>query len=134
MIFFCIPTFYLCSDDYLGSSVCMHPSLYPVLLLLSRLHPSAMDGNDSTLNMSAFIPYVQRYTKEDVSSRVHLCVFLSFLSYRCSKSCVLKTRSMAARALVPLVSGVTLKEMLTSLIKSLPVSPNERYNKSWFFI
>ena len=36
---------------------------------------------------------------------------------------------MAARALVPLVSGVTLKEMLTSLIKSLPVSPNERYNK-----
>ncbi|CAB4038058.1 Hypothetical predicted protein, partial [Paramuricea clavata] len=59
-----------------------------------------MDGNDSTLNMAAFIPYV----------------------LRCSKSCVLKTRAMAARALVPLVSGVALQDMLKNLIENLPQS------------
>ncbi|EDO39110.1 predicted protein, partial [Nematostella vectensis] len=41
-------------------SVTLHPCLYPVLVLLSRLYPSSMDGVDSTLNMSPFIPYVIR--------------------------------------------------------------------------
>ncbi|XP_031550253.1 thyroid adenoma-associated protein homolog [Actinia tenebrosa] len=77
----------------------LHPSLYPVLVLLSRLYPSSMDGVDSTLNMSAFIPYV----------------------IRCGGSSVLKTRAMAARAIVPLVAGECLVQVLQDLMNSLPV-------------
>lgn len=46
--------------------------------------------------------------------------------FRCSKSCVLKTRAMAARALVPLVSGVALQHMLTNLIEDLPQTSKQR--------
>lgn len=36
----------------------VYPSLYPVLVILSRLFPSTMDGVDSVLNMSKFVPLV----------------------------------------------------------------------------
>ena len=36
----------------------VYPSLYPVLVILSRLYPSTMDGVDSVLNMSKFVPLV----------------------------------------------------------------------------
>jgi hypothetical protein len=52
--------------------------------------------------------------------------FPTILCLRCSKSCVLKTRAMAARALVPLVSGVALQDMLKNLIESLPQSCTKR--------
>ena len=39
-----------------GASV--HPGLYPILTLLSRLHPSVMDGSDQVTAMSAFVPLV----------------------------------------------------------------------------
>ncbi len=42
-----------CSD---GSA--LHPGLYPVLMVLGRLFPSVIEGVDSTLNISAFIPAV----------------------------------------------------------------------------
>ncbi|XP_028408527.1 thyroid adenoma-associated protein homolog [Dendronephthya gigantea] len=96
------------ADSESISSVHLHPSLYPVLLLLSRLHPSAMDGNDSTLNMAAFIPYV----------------------LRCSRSCVLKTRAIAARAIVPLVSGAALQDVVKDLVQSLPETPEERIKQN----
>ncbi|KAK9692472.1 hypothetical protein K7432_014313 [Basidiobolus ranarum] len=73
----------------------VHPGLYPVLTLLSRLQPSVMDGPDSALTMSAFVPAV----------------------LECASGCIYKTREMAARALVPLVVTndlVTTIEMLWS--------------------
>ncbi|XP_048585812.1 thyroid adenoma-associated protein homolog isoform X2 [Nematostella vectensis] len=81
-------------------SVTLHPCLYPVLVLLSRLYPSSMDGVDSTLNMSPFIPYV----------------------IRCAGSAVMKTRLMAARAIVPLVSKDCLVQVLERLLHSIPPS------------
>jgi hypothetical protein len=38
----------------------MHPSLFPVLLLLSKLYPSSMEGADTTLNLKCFVPLVLR--------------------------------------------------------------------------
>lgn len=38
----------------------IHPSLYPVLVILSRLYPSTMDGADTVLSMAMFVPYVTR--------------------------------------------------------------------------
>lgn len=37
-----------------------HASLYPVLVILSRLYPSTMDGVDTVLSMEMFLPYVIR--------------------------------------------------------------------------
>ncbi|ESO99953.1 hypothetical protein LOTGIDRAFT_112768, partial [Lottia gigantea] len=36
----------------------LHPSLYPVLMVLGRLYPSAMEGTDTNLNLAAFVPLV----------------------------------------------------------------------------
>ena len=38
----------------------MHPSLFPVLLLLSKLYPSSMEGADTALNLKCFVPFVLR--------------------------------------------------------------------------
>lgn len=38
----------------------IHASLYPVLVILSRLYPSSMDGVDTVLSMEMFLPYVIR--------------------------------------------------------------------------
>ncbi|XP_077293015.1 thyroid adenoma-associated protein homolog [Arctopsyche grandis] len=58
------------------------PSLYPVLLLLSRLYPSSLEGTDSNLQLITFVPYLTQ----------------------CSGNCVLKIRKLAAKAIVPLIS------------------------------
>lgn len=39
----------------------LHPGLFPVLMVLGRLFPSAMEGTDTNLNLAAFIPYVIKY-------------------------------------------------------------------------
>ncbi|CAG2249102.1 Thyroid adenoma-associated protein homolog [Mytilus edulis] len=41
-------------------TVHLHPSLYPLLMVLARLFPSPLEGTDTTLNLSAFIPYILR--------------------------------------------------------------------------
>ena len=50
----------------------VYPSLYPVLVILSRLYPSTMDGVDSVLNMSKFVPLVIGW------EWISLCVKISF--------------------------------------------------------
>lgn len=60
----------------------LRPSLYPVLLLLARLYPSSLEGTVSNLKLVAFIPHV----------------------LSCAGSSVLKTRQLAATAMVPLIS------------------------------
>ncbi|XP_015774921.1 PREDICTED: thyroid adenoma-associated protein-like [Acropora digitifera] len=79
----------------------VYPSLYPVLVILSRLYPSTMDGVDSVLNMSKFVPLV----------------------IGCRKSMVIKTRMISTRAVVPLVCGDLLIQTLHDLLTSLPAGP-----------
>ncbi|KAF9103900.1 hypothetical protein BGX27_010317 [Mortierella sp. AM989] len=75
----------------------VHPGLYPVLTLLSRLQPSlhadpadAIDGG-----MSAFATLVRR----------------------CAASAIWKTREMAARALIPLVASRDLIDLVLDILK-----------------
>lgn len=60
----------------------LHPSIFPVLLLLSHLYPATLEGTDSLMHLGDFVPYVKR----------------------CASSSVYKTRTMAAKALTPLIS------------------------------
>eukprot|EP00057_Strongylocentrotus_purpuratus_P021689 XP_011676163.1 PREDICTED: thyroid adenoma-associated protein homolog isoform X2 [Strongylocentrotus purpuratus] len=75
----------------------LHPSLFPSLLLLSRLYPSPNDTNNSNMSMTPFLPYV----------------------IRAGCSAVHKTRSIAATALVPLVPPNQLVHTLHHLIDML---------------
>ncbi|VDH97201.1 Hypothetical predicted protein [Mytilus galloprovincialis] len=84
-------------------TVHLHPSLYPLLMVLARLFPSPLEGTDTSLNLSAFIPYI----------------------LRCSSSAVLKTRQMSAKALQPLVIGSNVVSVLTDLIHRLPVNRDQ---------
>ncbi|ORZ21579.1 putative death-receptor fusion protein-domain-containing protein [Absidia repens] len=84
-------------EQLLGKSMAesVHPGLYPMLTLLSRLRPSVMDTATDALSMSPFIPLVMS----------------------CAGSSIFKTREMAARALVPLIpSTSSLVEMLGGLL------------------
>ncbi|KAI8979250.1 putative death-receptor fusion protein-domain-containing protein [Mycotypha africana] len=70
-------------NNSLAASV--HPGLYPILTLLSRMQPSSFDLEEEESVLNPFIPLVSA----------------------CAASAIYKTREMAARALVPLVSNVT---------------------------
>ncbi|KAF9574599.1 hypothetical protein EC968_006013 [Mortierella alpina] len=86
----------------------VHPGLYPVLTLLSRLQPSlhadpadAVDGG-----MSAFVALVRR----------------------CAASAIWKTREMAARALTPLIASRDLMALVVDVLQGclkVPISQNE---------
>ncbi|RHZ89143.1 hypothetical protein Glove_18g31 [Diversispora epigaea] len=78
----------------------VHPGLYPILTLLSRLHPSLMESTNSVLNMIPFVPLVMS----------------------CSSSPIYKTREMAARSLVPLIASQDLVKTCTDLSKSCEIS------------
>ncbi|XP_026332504.1 thyroid adenoma-associated protein homolog [Hyposmocoma kahamanoa] len=83
----------------------LRPSLYPILLLLARLYPSALEGTVSNLKLVAYIPHV----------------------LACAKSSVLKTRQLAAKALVPLISPeqyVTHLETMIDLISEKNIKRN----------
>ncbi|KAI8097284.1 putative death-receptor fusion protein-domain-containing protein [Halteromyces radiatus] len=85
-------------DQLFGKSMAdsVHPGLYPMLTLLSRLRPSVMDDATDALSMAPFIPLV----------------------LSCAGSSIFKTREMAARALVPLVSStVSLVVMIADLLE-----------------
>ncbi|KAJ8720432.1 hypothetical protein PYW07_012475 [Mythimna separata] len=76
-----------------SDSEVLRPSLYPVLLLLARLYPSSLEGTVSNLKLVAFIPHV----------------------LACARSSVMKTRQLAAKAIVPLISP----ELYVSHIQSM---------------
>ncbi|KAM9316838.1 tRNA (32-2'-O)-methyltransferase regulator THADA [Gastrophryne carolinensis] len=75
----------------------LHPSLYLLLLILSKLYPSPMDGTYA-LSMAPFIPFIMR----------------------CANSPVYRSREMAARALVPFLMVDSIPCTAVSLINSLP--------------
>ncbi|RZF37732.1 hypothetical protein LSTR_LSTR003143 [Laodelphax striatellus] len=79
------------------------PSLYPVLLLLSRLYPSSLEGTDSNLKLDAFIPAITN----------------------CASSPVMKTRLLAARAVVSLVTPDIFVQHLKYLFAKIFESTKE---------
>ncbi|CAI2171104.1 524_t:CDS:10, partial [Funneliformis geosporum] len=80
-------------------NVFVHPGLYPILTLLSRLHP-LMDDSNSVLAMSPFV------------SLVLSCVYSPFY----------KTREMAARAIVPLIPSNGLIVTCINLLSEASMS------------
>ncbi|XP_063774402.1 tRNA (32-2'-O)-methyltransferase regulator THADA isoform X2 [Pseudophryne corroboree] len=78
----------------------LHPSLYLLLLILSKLYPSPMDGTYSALSLAPFIPYIMR----------------------CRRSPVYRSREMAARALVPFLMVHDITRTAVDLLRSLPDS------------
>ncbi|CAG8542666.1 17838_t:CDS:10 [Funneliformis caledonium] len=82
-----------------STKVFVHPGLYPILTLLSRLHP-LMDDSNSLLTMSPFV------------SLVLSCVYSPFY----------KTREMAARAIVPLIPSNDLLVTCINLLNEASMS------------
>ncbi|GFO33499.1 thyroid adenoma-associated-like protein [Plakobranchus ocellatus] len=80
----------------------LHPSLYPVLLVLGRLFPSTLEGSDTSLSLSAFIPYV----------------------IKCASSPVYKTRVIASRAIQPLAKRNEVIAISCILWNILPEHPS----------
>ncbi|KAF9585910.1 hypothetical protein BGW38_000100, partial [Lunasporangiospora selenospora] len=78
----------------------VHPGLYPVLTLLSRLQPSLeADPADATEENGGLMePFV-------------------VLVRRCAASAIWKTREMAARALIPLVASRNLINVVTDILR-----------------
>ncbi|XP_073409555.1 tRNA (32-2'-O)-methyltransferase regulator THADA-like [Dendrobates tinctorius] len=78
----------------------LHPSLYLLLLILSKLYPSPMDGTYSALSMAPFIHFVMR----------------------CGHSPVHRSREMAAQALVPFLMVQDIPQTAANLLQSLPLT------------
>ncbi|OCT79347.1 hypothetical protein XELAEV_18026159mg [Xenopus laevis] len=95
-------------DSSTGESK-LHPSLFLLLLILSKLYPSPMDGTYSALSMAPFIPFI----------------------IRCGHSPVYRSREMAAHALVPFVMTNEVPQTALTLLNSLPDSsdPCVRQNR-----
>ncbi|XP_071337347.1 thyroid adenoma-associated protein isoform X2 [Trachinotus anak] len=87
-----------------SGQVKLHPSLFLLLLVLSRLYPSPMDGSSSPLGLSPFMPFI----------------------IRCGRSAVYRTREMAARALVPFVLVTQVPSTVHSSLQELPPEPGPR--------
>uniref|UniRef100_A0ABM5FJU4 tRNA (32-2'-O)-methyltransferase regulator THADA n=1 Tax=Pogona vitticeps TaxID=103695 RepID=A0ABM5FJU4_9SAUR len=76
----------------------LHPSLFLLLLILSKLYPSPMDGMCSALSMAPFVPLI----------------------LRCGHSPVYRSRDLAGRALVPFIMTNLVPQMVSSLMAGLP--------------
>jgi hypothetical protein len=86
------------SASAVGDIADMHPSLYPLLLLLSRLVPAYHEEKATVNGMYSFLPYIQR----------------------CAGHNNYMARHMAAKAIVSLVPIDSLSSFVPSLIDSLP--------------
>ncbi|XP_027133458.1 thyroid adenoma-associated protein [Larimichthys crocea] len=87
-----------------SGQVKLHPSLFLLLLVLSRLYPSPMDGSSSPLGLAPFMPFI----------------------IRCGRSAVYRTREMAARALVPFVLVTQVPSIVHTLLQELPSEPGPK--------
>lgn len=77
----------------------IHPSLYPILILLSRLKPSLISsGTDDVLDPFILMPFIRR----------------------CATQSNLRVRVLASRALVGLVSNEKLHDVLSCVAHGLP--------------
>lgn len=73
--------------------------LHPLLLLISRLYPSALEGCQSNLKLSTFIPLISN----------------------CSSSPQLVTRNLSAKSLVALIPSAHIPDTLFSILEELRV-------------
>ncbi|MCL7023252.1 hypothetical protein MKW94_028758 [Papaver nudicaule] len=87
----------------------VHPSLCPILILLSRLKPSAVSC-DAEDDLDPFL-------------------FMQFVR-RCSTQSNLKVRVLASRALTGLVSNEKLPMVLQDIARGLPISRKQTLNNS----
>lgn len=85
-------------SEHASSSTTMHPSLYPVLLLLSRLKPPESEPEADTLGILAFVPYLRR----------------------CAAQPQHMARTMAARALTALTPHDVVSRNIGQLCVTLP--------------
>ncbi|XP_010937104.1 uncharacterized protein [Elaeis guineensis] len=77
----------------------IHPSLCPILILLSRLKPSLISsGMDDTLDPFLFMPFIRR----------------------CATQSNLRVRVLASRALIGLVSNDKLQIVINEVVHGLP--------------
>ncbi|XP_017654373.1 thyroid adenoma-associated protein isoform X2 [Nannospalax galili] len=85
-----------------------HPSMFLLLLVLERLHPSPMDGSSSALSMAPFVPFI----------------------IRCGNSPIYRSREMAARALVSFVTIDQIPSTLCTLLDTLPNSTDQCFRQN----
>lgn len=74
--------------------------LHPLLLLLSRLYPSSLEGCESNLQLTAFLPLI----------------------LQCSISPELETRKLAVKSIVALIPPHKITEQISSMLKLFKVS------------
>ncbi|XP_047133104.1 tRNA (32-2'-O)-methyltransferase regulator THADA isoform X1 [Hydra vulgaris] len=94
----------------ISESTVINPSnpnatMFPLLLLLSHLYPSTLEGSEAIMKLTVFIPYV----------------------IRCSRSPVYKTRKIAAYALVPLVPTEQAEDIVKQIV--LKIKKHEHCKK-----
>lgn len=74
--------------------------LHPLLLLISRLYPSALEGSESNLKLTTFIPLISS----------------------CSSSPELVTRNLSAKSLVALIAPGKVPERIFEILETLKVA------------
>uniref|UniRef100_A0A0E0LRQ5 Uncharacterized protein n=1 Tax=Oryza punctata TaxID=4537 RepID=A0A0E0LRQ5_ORYPU len=90
----------------LGSQIAkaIHPSLCPILILLSRLKPSPISrGTDDSLDPFLLLPFIQR----------------------CATQSNYRVRVLASRALIGLVSNERLQHVVGDILHNLPCGSHE---------
>lgn len=73
------------------------PRLHPLLLLISRLYPSALEGSDSNLKLSTYIPFIST----------------------CSSSPELVTRQLSAKSMVALIPSSNVAEQMNLILSEI---------------
>lgn len=76
------------------------PRLHPLLLLISRLYPSALEGSDSNLKLSTYIPFIST----------------------CSSSPELVTRQLSAKSMVALIPSTSVPDRMNLILNEIRVS------------
>lgn len=118
----------------------MSPSLYPTLLILARLYPSATENTDCIVQVSFYV-YILIF---EIIIVIVLCnvliaqlifLFISIVFkladyipyiYKCAQSPVMKTRMLAGTAIAPQVTQIKLIRHLTITFHELTnISLNE---------
>ncbi|KAF6211804.1 hypothetical protein GE061_012319 [Apolygus lucorum] len=88
-----------------ASQKSLYPATYPALLILGRLYPSSLEGTDSNLQLNKYIPLV----------------------FKCSGSNILKTRTLAASAMVALITPNLFVSHIEEVFNALAGSLSENF-------